>query len=139
MEQHPADARQSPKRKRRFGRREAKTRAAGLALPGLDLRSVEGRHYSKIALALVAEFPEADPAQIRELAALRLSGEQAQADALLGRDIYARSRARDDAVRISNLICRRETELRARLATRAPPKAPSLREILAEHNRTGAT
>src|SRR3974390_2167050 len=95
LESNQATAR----KKRRFGRPNAKVRAAGLALPGLDLRSVEGRRYAAVVLDLVNEYGDNDMVRLRELAGLRVTLEQTQVEALRGS-----ARAREDCVRISNMI-----------------------------------
>jgi hypothetical protein len=76
-------------------------------LDGVDMRTKAGQRYSEIVEALVAEFGSANKIALRELAGLRYTLEQTQASIVAG-DV----RARSDLVRISNLIARRERELR---------------------------
>ena len=109
------------KKKRRFGRPDNQLRMAGFSLPGLDQRTQEGRRYARVITELVAEFGAVDTIRLRELAGLRLTLEQVQTEAILGS-----VKAREDVVRVSNLIARREVELRTRHAARAPVvKKPS--------------
>lgn len=117
-----------PKKKRRFGRPTHALRLSNLALPGLDLRSQEGRRYAAVILELVEEHGERDLTRLRELAALRISLEQTQVEAMRGS-----AKAREDTVRLSNLICRRENELRTRARPKSPDAAPSLADIAARH------
>lgn len=119
-----------PKKKRRFGRPTHALRLSNLALPGLDLRSQEGRRYRTVIEELVAEYGERELTRLRELAGLRISLEIVQVEAMRGS-----VRAREDSVRISNIICRRETELRARTSAKGAnaDTAPSLADIAARH------
>ncbi len=95
-------------------------------LPGVDMRTDRGRRFRDIVEALVVEFgPGVDNARLRELGALKFNLEQTQALALAGDP-----RAREDVVRIANLIRRQEKELRIRKAAMAPPMTP-LRQRLA--------
>jgi len=93
-------------------------------LPGVDMRSARGRRYSDIVDALEAEFGSEDNDALREIASLKLSLEDAQADAING-DV----KAREDQVRLSNLLTRRETALRNRKAKAA--SKPGLAAYLA--------
>lgn len=93
-------------------------------LAGVDMRSPHGRRFRDIVNGLVAEFGEADVTRLRELGGLKYSLEQVQAAVVAGD-----SRACEDLVRLSNLIARREAELWARAAAKAP-KPPSLAEKL---------
>jgi hypothetical protein len=92
-------------------------------LPGLDLRTQNGRRFTAIARALMAEYPGADVSRIRELAMLRLSIELRQGRLLASND-PAQS---DELVRLSNLAARRERDLRLR---RKPTKVPTFLERL---------
>jgi hypothetical protein len=85
-------------------------------LVGVDMRSLGGRRYRAIVEHLAAEFGTANAIALRELAGLRYTLEQTQA-AIVSGD----TRARTDLVRISNLIARRERELRERSALLLPP------------------
>ena len=55
-------------------------------LPGLDLRSDAGRLYARHFRALAREYPNADPAQLRDVAALRAALDRVQGDALAAKD-----------------------------------------------------
>ncbi len=77
-------------------------------LDGVDMRTQRGRRYRDIVDALVAEFGADNPVALRELAGLKFTLEQTQAAVVAGDQ-----RAREDLVRISNLVARRERELRA--------------------------
>jgi hypothetical protein len=106
-----AAATPQPKKKRRFGRPHIRL-PEELRTPGVDMRSQEGRRYFTIVTELLAEFGDGDPGRIRELAGLKFSLEQIQAEVIGGNQ-----RAREDLVRVSNLIARREGELRTRKAS----------------------
>jgi hypothetical protein len=96
-------------------------------LPGVDMRSEHGRRFRDIVEALVVEFGSAaDTVRLRELAGLKFSLEHVQARAVMG-DASACA----DLVRMSNLIIRREQELRTRIVATAPPK-PSVQTRLTE-------
>jgi len=127
-----SDQKAPQKKKRRFGRPTHALRLSNLALPGLDLRSQEGRRYAAVILELVEEHGERDLTRLRELAALRISLEQTQVEAMRGS-----AKAREDTVRLSNLICRRENELRARARPNTDP-TPSIADIAARHRGVGA-
>jgi hypothetical protein len=115
-----ATATPQPKKKRRFGRPDVPR-----PLAGLDMRSQEAKVFLARLEEVTKEFPFGDPARLREIAGLRVALEQTQLEVLRGN-----ARAREDLVRISNLISRREGELCARQATKAPA-TPSLKEHLA--------
>jgi hypothetical protein len=108
--------------------RPSKTRSAlsnnPRRLSGIDMRSSRGRRFKDIVNALVDEFGDANPVALREVASLRFSLEETQADVVNGV-----ARAREDLVRLSNLIARRETVLRQASAPR--DQTPSLAEYLA--------
>ena len=93
-------------------------------LDGVDMRTQRGRRYRDIVDALIAEFGTANPVGLRELAGLKFSLEQTQADVIRGI-----ASAREDLVRLSNLVARRETTLRQAGAPR--DQTPSLSEYLA--------
>jgi len=126
-----ATAMLQPKKRRRFGRPHIRL-AEELRTPGVDMRSQEGRRYFTIVTELLAEFGDGDPSRIRELAGLKFSLEQIQAEVIGGSQ-----RAREDLVRVSNLIARREGELRTRKTATSPPRG-ALRSILARHRDEGA-
>ncbi len=93
------------------------------------MRSPTGRRYRSLFLELVGEYGEAELTRISELAGLKLTLERTQAETINGADWRA-LRAREDLVRISNLIARREGELRSRRAAASAPR-PSLHDRLA--------
>jgi hypothetical protein len=96
-------ARTTPRK--RFGRPNIPRR-----LPGLDLRSAEGKHYSVIYAEVAAEFgaEKRNISRLREIAGLRCALEQIQTEVVRGFP-----KAREDMVRVSNLLIRREKELQA--------------------------
>src|SRR5271166_1928259 len=77
-------------------------------LAGVDMRSAGGRRYRDLVDQLIFQFGDANLEAVRELAGLRFTLEQCQASVVNG-DV----RAREDLVRLLNLIGRREKELRA--------------------------
>jgi hypothetical protein len=77
-------------------------------LVGVDMRSAGGRRYRDLVDHLVSQFGDANLEAVRELAGLRFTLEQCQASVVNGD-----ARAREDLVRLLNLIGRREKELRA--------------------------
>jgi hypothetical protein len=93
---------------------------------GLDGRSERGRRWRDVLEALIAEYGADEPDRLRALATLRLSLEATET-AVINGDVL-RS---EDLVRLTNLISRREKELRAKQRYREA-KAPSLREHLAK-------
>jgi general stress protein YciG len=99
-------------------------------LPGVNMRSAAGRRYRDITLALIAEYGDADTVRLRELAGLKFSLEQVQALVVRGD-----APARVDLVRLSNLIARRETELRHRSAAAAVKDTRPLHERLMDAGR----
>jgi hypothetical protein len=104
-------------------------------LDGVDMRTSAGRRYRDIVDQLAAEFGAVHPVALRELAGLRYTLEQTQA-AIVSGD----TRARSDLVRISNLIARRERELRESSAVAAAKKLPaSLEQHLARKAAKKAT
>jgi len=88
------------------------------------MRSPRGRRYTDIVESLLDQFGEGDPDAVREIASLRLSLEDTQAEAINGDP-----KAREDLVRLSNLLTRRETALRNRKAKAA--SKPGLAAYLA--------
>ena len=102
-------------------------------LPGVDMRSHHGRRFRDIVEVLLGEFGAVDTARLRELASLKFTFEQVQAAVVAGD-----SRACEDLVRLSNLITRREAELRTRMAAKAP-KPPSLRDHITRRAATSAS
>jgi len=102
-------------------------------LEGVDGRSPRARRYRDVVDALIGEFGLHDPVAIRELAGLKITLEMTQ-----GQVVAGDSRAREDLVRVSNLIARREKEMRdAKLAR--PDVTPSIADIAARHRATKAT
>lgn len=96
-------------------------------LPGVSMRSPRGRRFRDIVETLMVEFgADCDPVRLRELAGLKFSAEEVQAAV-----VHGNTRAVEDLVRLSNLIARRETELRAR---HQPKRAPALADILSRHH-----
>jgi general stress protein YciG len=104
-------------------------------LPGVSMRSAAGRRYRDITLSLIAEYGGSDTVRLRELAGLKYSLEQVQ-----GRAVAGDPSAVDDLVRLSNLVARRENELRHRktAADAATKTAAPLRERLASMRRDKA-
>jgi hypothetical protein len=100
-------------------------------LPGVDMRSSRGRRFRDLVEALALEFGTADTARLRELASLKFNLEQLQA-LVVGGD----STASSDLVRLSNLITRREKEMRRIKASSVMPSAPSslLERLVARHH-----
>jgi len=86
--------------------RESATRL--YELDGVDGRSAEGKRYRDLLDSLISEFGSHDPIRLRELAGLKYTQELTQAAAIKGDE-----RAREDLVRLANLISRRESSLRA--------------------------
>ncbi len=112
------------------GRRDNATRLAGLAPLGMDLRTLEGRHYTAIVHALAARFPNASREELKSLAALRMSLEIAQVDALApSTDPWLRARSLEAVAKFTSLVCRAENDLREQ---HAPPPSPPQRLSLAE-------
>jgi hypothetical protein len=105
-----ATATPQPKKKRRFGRPDVPR-----PLAGLDMRSQEAKVFLARLDEVTKEFPGGEPSRLREIAGLRVALEQTQLEVLRGN-----ARAREDLVRISNLISRREGELCTRQTVRAP-------------------
>lgn len=93
-------------------------------LPGVDGRTGAGRRFRDIVDQLIREFGDHDTVRIRELAGLKYSLEQTQ-----GLVIAGDQRACEDLVRLSNLVARREIELKA---SRPPKRALTLAEKLRE-------
>src|SRR5580658_2449638 len=101
-------------------------------LDGVDMRTQRGRRYRDIVDALITEFGPANPVGLRELAGLKFTLEQTQAAVVAGDP-----RAREDLVRISNLVARREREMRGASLSRGDA-GPTLADIIAEHEGTAA-
>jgi hypothetical protein len=94
-------------------------------LAGVDGRTSYARRFADILTALAVEYVGLDPVALRELAGLKLTLELTQAAVIEGD-----RKARVDLVRISNLIARRERELReAKVAL--PASTSSLQDRLA--------
>jgi hypothetical protein len=94
-------------------------------LDGVDMRTSAGRRYRDIVDQLAAEFGAVNPVALRELAGLRYTLEQTQAAVVAGD-----ARARSDLVRVSNLIARRERELRESSIVAAARKPAPLHAYL---------
>ncbi len=73
---------------------------------GVDMRSRNGRRLKEILSALIGEFGADNLNSLRELALHRLALENSQADAVNGKRI-----AKEDSVRLSNVILRLEKAL----------------------------
>jgi hypothetical protein len=103
------------------------------AMPGVDFRTPRGRRYRDLVDAVLAEFPHASADAVRELAGLRFSFEELQAQIISGAD--SRERAHGDAVRCANLIGRRENDLRAAHKEKsvAHRRGPTIDDFLARH------
>lgn len=97
-------------------------------IEGLDQRTRRGRRLKAILKGLLAEYSEANPHALRELAQHRLALEDAQSDVL-----NFRPSAREDAVRISNVIARIERELRAGIRQKAAAPSTTLAEYLRQN------
>jgi hypothetical protein len=113
------------KYKRYEGRPATPLRAAHLVPPGLSLRTTEGQRFKTVITALIAEYGQHDLMRLRELASLRIVMELTQAEAVSGN-----ASAREDLVRLSNLIARRESELRTRALA-----APVVKDMRPLHER----
>ena len=111
---------------RRFARRRPRYDPA--RAPGVDMRTSAGRRFSRIAEALVIEFPGASPLLLRELAGLKFTLEETQSAVIAG-DV----KAREDLIRVFNAIGRRERQLRAAKHI-AKSTGPSLDDYLARHD-----
>jgi len=94
-------------------------------LDGIDMRTPRGRRYRDIVDALIAEFGSLNPVGLRELAGLKFTLEQTQAAVVAGD-----GKAREDLVRLSNLVARREAVMRE-AARPARDAGPSLAEYVA--------
>jgi hypothetical protein len=77
--------------------------------PGVDMRTSAGRRFSRIADDLIREFGSDYTVCIRELAVLKFSAERLHAAVVAGDE-----GARVEFMRLSDLIERRETDLRAK-------------------------
>jgi hypothetical protein len=113
------------KYKRQEGNPRAPIRRADLVLPGVNLGTVQGRRYKAIVCELVAEYGKTDITRLRELAVLRVALEQTQSEVVNGN-----AAAREAMVRISNLASRKESELRARMATAPIDRRPLHERIM---------
>ena len=95
-------------------------------LPGVDMRSAAGRRFRDLVDAVIAEFGNANPEAIRELAGLRFTRDQVQGDVVTG----AKPRAAEDLVRIGRLITRLEATLRQARAAKRDGQKMSIPEYL---------
>ena len=89
-----------------------------LILSGLDMRSSRGRRYKATVAAVIAEFGLIHPRLLRELAGMRFILDEAQGAAISG-DIHAR----EDWLKISDLVARREAQMRETIRTPEPAHA----------------
>jgi hypothetical protein len=96
-------------------------------LDGVDMRTERGRRYRDIVDALIADFGASNRVGLRELAGLKFTLEQTQASVVAGDE-----RAREDLVRISNLVARREAVMREAVPSSISP-TPTIAEIAARH------
>jgi hypothetical protein len=81
----------------------------GARVPGIDMRTSDGRRHSRIADALIRDFGDVDPVRLRELAGLKFTAEKTQA-AFVGGDM----RASADLIRLRTIIAQIEADLRSR-------------------------
>lgn len=120
------------KRRKKFGRPSLPR------LPNLDLRTAQGRAFSRHYRRLVAEFPDQELAA-RDLAGIRASIEMAQGESLSkDSDPLQAARAREALPRLFRLAAKLEEKLEA---TRPPPSADrgrALSDILARHQPEAA-
>ena len=93
------------------------------------MKSAHGRRFADLMDVLSGQYSALDPVVLRELASLKLTLELTTAAVISGD-----RRARGDLVRISNVISRRESQLKAENA-KAVAEAPtqSVRDLIAEH------
>lgn len=116
---------ETKQRRKQFGRHGKPHR-----IYGLDLRSSVGRSYSRYFHALAAEFPAADIARLKTLAAHKAQLEKLQGDALtLG--FWEAARAGDRLVPLARLIEKMEAALRADKAASAPPEPSPASAVIA--------
>ncbi len=80
----------------------------------LDMRTSRGRRYKKVAADVIAEVGLLPPRWLRELVALRFILAETEADAISG-DTHAR----EDWLKISDLVARREAQIREAVRTTA--------------------
>jgi hypothetical protein len=91
-------------------------------LQHVDMRSAAGRKWRDIVDCIIAEFGNAHPEAVRELAGLRFTRERVQSDLVAGNN-----RAAEDLVRLGRLIHRLEVTMRqSRAAERARAKVSPL-------------
>ena len=98
--------------------------------PGLDGNSKRGRRWRDFLEAAIGEYETDYPDKVREIAMLRLGLEDAQTEVFAG-DISQS----ENVVRISNLISRREKELRAKARQRQSER-PRLADYRASKARS---
>jgi hypothetical protein len=100
---------------RRFPRRV--DRIAANRIPGLDMRTREGRVYRRAFNAALEEFPSADPTVIAKLARMRLLAEREEIAALSGRGSSSvAARIGDVAIRLARDIASRSADDHAEVA-----------------------
>jgi hypothetical protein len=99
-------------------------------LDGVDMRSPRGRRFRDIVDTLIADgFDAAGVDALREMAGFKFSLEEAQAAVISGN-----AAARNDVVRLANLIVRCQKEIREVARQKPAARAPNLHEYLAaEH------
>jgi hypothetical protein len=96
-------------------------------LPSIDMRTRTGKRFSTILASIRAEFgDDVDPIRAGEVARLRMLGEAAQRDALVGKVSV------DRVVRISNLIVRAERQMASVGRAKPGPAGQDLHAYLAE-------
>jgi hypothetical protein len=96
-------------------------------LSAVDMRTRQGKRFATILASIRAEFgADADPIRAGEIARLRMLGEVAQRDALVGKISV------DRVVRISNLIVRAERQMSAVGRGKPSPAGQDLAAYLAE-------
>jgi hypothetical protein len=96
-------------------------------LSAVDMRTRQGRRFATILASIRAEFgADADPIRAGEIARLRMLGEVAQRDALVGKISV------DRVVRISNLIVRAERQMSSVGRGKPSPAGQDLASYLAD-------
>lgn len=112
----------------RVNNRAATTNEPRRLAADVDMRSIDGRLYADCYDQLAAEFPDADPVKLHEVAILKFAGEKAIA-----------SGAWEDVVRLRNLADRLEGRLRAaKRMVRAGRPPVGLRDRLSGKYEGGA-
>jgi hypothetical protein len=83
-------------------------------LKDVDMRSRRGRRYKATAAAVIAEHGLLHPTALRELVALKFIVDEARDQAISGDQ-----RARQDWLKLSDLVARRESQIREAIRTPA--------------------